>query len=62
MDEFLGLGRTWWVAILIIVAATVMAGLGKLDVDKWTTIVQWVFTVAGGKSAIVGASQVLKKK
>ena len=48
--EFLKLGRTWWVAIIIIVAATVMLGMSQLTSDQWISLVQWVFGAAAAKS------------
>ncbi len=48
--EFLKLGRTWWVAIIIIVAATVMLGMSQLTSDQWLSLVKWVFGAAAAKS------------
>jgi len=48
--EILKLGRTWWVAIVIIVASTVMFGMSQLTADQWISLVQWVFGAAAAKS------------
>ena len=49
-NELFGLGKTWWVAIVIIVAATVMLGMSQLTADQWLSLVQWVFGAAAAKS------------
>ena len=48
--EFLKIGRTWLIAIIIIGAATVMLGMSQLTADQWLSLVQWVFGAAAGKS------------
>jgi len=58
--EFWGIGRTWLVAILILVATSVLTGMGVLDIDSWKEMVKWVFTVAGGKSLAVGVAGKIK--
>ena len=60
MNEFLGIGRTWWMAILLILGTTIMFAMGKLTVEQWQSMVQWAFTIAGGKSAIIGATKAYK--
>lgn len=49
-SELFGLGKTWWVAIIIIVAATVMLAMSHLTADQWISLVQWVFGAAAAKS------------
>jgi hypothetical protein len=56
MNELLGLGRTWWGFIVILVIATLMLGFGKMQPDVWQQVVTWTFAIAGGKSAVVGAA------
>lgn len=48
--EFLRLGRTWWMTLVIIVGATVMFGMSQLTADQWLGLVKWVFTAATAKS------------
>ena len=50
--EFLKLGRTWWVAIVIIIGATVMFGMSQLTADQWIGLVWKVFTAAAAKSLV----------
>ena len=55
--EFLKLGRTWWVAIVIIVAATVMFGMSQLTADQWIGLVWKIFGAAAGKSLVGKAAE-----
>ena len=52
MNGELGLGRTWWVAIVIIVGATVAMILKIMPLDSWLELVKWIFAAAAGKSAV----------
>jgi hypothetical protein len=55
--ELWGLGKTWWMAILLIVVASVMLFTGKFDPDQWKNMVEWIFALAAGKSAAVGVAK-----
>ena len=55
MTELFGLGRTWWVAILVLVSSSILFFLKALDADQWISLIKWVFAAAAGKSAVVGA-------
>lgn len=59
--ELFGIGRTWLVAVLVIVGTTIMFGMNKITADVWKEMTTWALTVAGGKSALVGAVSAIKK-
>lgn len=61
-EMFFGLGRTWALAVVVIVGATVMFGIGKVDAGQWQEIIQWVFGLAAAKSAVVGVAGKIKSK
>ena len=58
--EFLGLGRTWWAFVLILIATTILLATGKVDAAFWREVVTWAFGIAGGKSALCGAAKAIK--
>lgn len=55
--ELWGLGRTWWMAIAIIVGSTVLTAMKVVTVDQWLEIIKWVFAAAAVKSGL----QAIKK-
>jgi hypothetical protein len=55
--ELWGLGRTWWVAILIIAGAFIMLALNRFDAQMCLDLIKWIFGFAAGKSAIVGGAK-----
>lgn len=59
--ELWGLGRTWWVAVLLIVCSTVMLALGHLDVGTWQEMVLIAYGAGAAKSAAIGVADKLKK-
>ena len=61
-QEFGGVGRTWWAAIIVIVGATTMFGFDKIAVDVWKEMVIWSFSAGAVKSAIVGGASAITKK
>jgi len=61
-QEIGGFGRTWWMAIIVIIGSTVMFGFDKIAVDVWKEIIIWAFSAGSVKSAIVGGAQALTKK
>lgn len=60
--EFGGFGRTWWMAIIVIVGSSVLFGFDKIGVDVWKEMVIWSFSAGAVKSAIVGGAQAITKK
>lgn len=61
-ELFNGVGRTWMMAVIVIVGVTVLFGLGNVDAEQWKEIVQWVFGLATAKSAVVGVAGKIKGK
>lgn len=61
-ELFNGVGRTWAMAVIVIVGVTVLFALGKVDAEQWKGIVQWVFGLATAKSAAVGVAGKIKSK
>ena len=49
--EFMGIGRTWLTALLIVGISAAMVFWGQITGDQWLELIKWVFTVAGGTSA-----------
>ena len=60
--ELFGLGRTWWMAILIIIGSTLLFGFGKIDIESWKSIIEWIFAAAAGKSALGAIGGAIAKK
>ena len=50
--ELFGVGRKFILAILILVAATVLLALGNLAVANWQTIVTWLMGLYVGGNAM----------
>lgn len=48
------------VAVLLIVACTVLAVQGKLTVAEWTDYSKWIFVTYAAAKTITGTAQVLK--
>lgn len=61
MKEFGGIGRTWWVAIGLLVITAVFVMSGHMTVEQWLSYSQMIF--AGGviKSTAVGVSSSLRR-
>ncbi len=65
-EELFGLGRTWWMAILIVIAATI-ALVAKVDgfgAAEWQSMIQWIFTAAASAKTVekIGTAVANKKK
>lgn len=56
------LGRTWWTAIALIAASTVLFAMNKIDSAMWQQTVSLAFGLAGLKSTAVGVSQAISNK
>ena len=61
-ELFGGLGRTWLMAVIVIIGVTVLFAMGKVQADQWKSIVQWVFGLATAKSTAVGVAGKIKNK
>jgi len=59
-ELFGGVGRTWLMAVVVIVGVTVLFGFGKVNADQWKSIIEWVFALAAAKSAVVGVAGKIK--
>lgn len=60
--ELFGVGRTWLVAIVLIVGATVLMFAGKIDQTIWQNMVYFAFGGGAAKSTLVGVAGALPKK
>lgn len=49
-QEFGGIGRTWWYSIILMILASALLYLGKVEPTVWETIVLGTNVVAGVKS------------
>jgi len=49
-------------AMLLIIAATVLVGVGKMTIDNWQTMAEWVFTAFGGTHAVVAVADAMSSK
>lgn len=59
-DELFGLGRTWWMCIIVIVGTMVGMLIGKIDPDMAKEMILWALGVGGLKSTAVGVAGKLK--
>ena len=59
--ELWGLGRTWWVAVILIICSSVMLAMGSLDVGAWKEMVLIAFGVGAAKSTAMGVAGKLKQ-
>lgn len=59
--ELLGLGRTWWMCIIVIVGSMIGLVLGKIDSAMAKELIIWALGVGGLKSTAVGVAGVIKK-
>jgi len=48
------------VAVILIIACTVLAVLGKLTVGEWTDYTKWIFVAYATAKTITGTAEVLK--
>jgi hypothetical protein len=46
-------------AVLLVVAATILTALGKIDPAAWTTFVTWIFGIFTVGHTVVGATTVI---
>lgn len=61
-DEVWGVGRTFILAALIIIAGTVGMFLKVLTVEQWQTIATWAIGLYAGKSSVHAVAGAVKKK
>lgn len=47
-------------ALLLVVAATVLAALGKMTTDQWQSFAIWIFGIYVGGKTVTGAVDVIK--
>ena len=52
--ELFGLGKTWWVALLVIAGTFVMIGMGIMPVEELWKVLGVIYGPAAIKSAAVG--------
>lgn len=50
------------VAVLLIVACTVLAAVGKITVDGWTEYTKWIFVAYAAAKTVTGTAAVLKSQ
>lgn len=50
-QEFLGIGKTYWMALIVCLSATVGLLAGKVDVGTWQEMLLGALAVGGFKSA-----------
>lgn len=60
-EKFWGLGRSWLMAIIIIVSTTTLAAIGQIEVGVWQDMVKWVFAAVVAKSGLQKIGEGLKK-
>ncbi len=48
------------VAIVLIVACTVMAGLSRLTIDQWLDYTKWIFLTYAAAKTVTGTATILK--
>ena len=60
-EMFFGLGRTWTVALIMMVMSSVMVFMGKMDVDTWQSMMYASMGMGGIKSTAVGVANAVKK-
>lgn len=46
----------------LIIAATVLAALGKMTVDAWVTYTEWIFGIYAGTKTVTSAVQAMSGK
>lgn len=61
-ELFGGLGRTWLIAVAIMVCGTVLVALDKITGDAFINLVYLCFGAGAVKSTVVGFAQNLPKK
>jgi hypothetical protein len=47
-------------AILLVIASSVFVGIGKMNIDQWTSFAEWVFGIFGGTHAAAALSSAIK--
>lgn len=47
-------------ALLLVVAATLLAALGKMTTDQWQSFAIWIFGIYVGGKTVTGAVDVIK--
>lgn len=48
------------VAVLLIVACTVLAALGRLTVEVWTEYTRWIFVAYAAAKTVTGSVEIIK--
>lgn len=48
------------IAVLLIVTAGVLAGLGYMKVDEWTEFAKWIFITYTAGKTVTGVTQIVK--
>lgn len=60
--ELFGIGRTWIMALVLVVLATIMLYVGKIDATLWQNMILFAFGGGAAKSIFIGTTSVLKEK
>lgn len=50
------------VAVVLVVAATVMWGIGRMTIDQWTAFGTWIYTAYVAGKTITGAASSLSNR
>lgn len=61
-NELFGLGRTWWMAVLLIVVSTLLLVLGKIDGDLFESLIMLAFGGGSLKSMVQKVAENFGKK
>ena len=61
-QELFGIGRTWLVALVLLVLSTAMLYTDKITTDIWVNIIMFAFGGGTIKSTLIGVSNTLSKK
>lgn len=59
LRDLLGSERGFF-ALLLVIASTVLAALGKMTIDQWQSFAIWIFGIYVGGKTVTGAVDVLK--